>query len=85
MGAIGSEYKVDAIFVSKEMQVALRLDELCEVYNREIILTGELFMMLSEKAKLLTRKIESIVMREQPKIPLVSTKMIKGFLGSVLL
>ena len=46
------------------MQVALRLDELCEVYNREILLSGELFMMLSDKAKGLTRKIESIVMKE---------------------
>ena len=71
-GAIGSEYKVDAIFVSKEMQVALRLDDLCDVYNREILLTGELFMMLSDKAKVIARKIESVVMREQPKAPLVS-------------
>jgi hypothetical protein len=29
-------------------------------------------MMLSEKAKGLTRKIESVVMKEQPKVPLVS-------------
>jgi hypothetical protein len=71
-GAIGSEYKVDAIFVSKEVQVCLRLDELCDVYNREILLTAELYMMLSEKAKNLTRKIESVVMKEQPKVPLVS-------------
>jgi hypothetical protein len=50
----------------------LRLDELSDVYNREILLTAELYMMLSEKAKGLTRKIESVVMREQPKVPLVS-------------
>lgn len=75
-GAIGSEYKVDAIFVSKEVQVCLRLDELCDVYNREILLTAELYMMLSEKAKNLTRKIESVVMKEQPKVPLVSKTII---------
>jgi hypothetical protein len=63
--------------VSKETQVCLRLDELCDVYNREILLTAELYMMLSEKAKSLTRKIESIVMKEQPKVPLVSLIMIK--------
>ena len=50
----------------------MRLDELSDVYNREILLTAELYMMLSEKAKGLTRKIESVVMREQPKVPLVS-------------
>ena len=62
--------------MSKEVQVCLRVDELCDVYNREILLTAELHMMLSEKAKNLTRKIESVVMREQPKVPLVSKTII---------
>ena len=54
----------------------MRLDELSDVYNREILLTAELYMMLSEKAKGLTRKIESVVMREQPKVPLVSIELL---------
>lgn len=52
--------------------MCLRVDELSDVYNREILLTSELYMMLSEKAKGLTRKIDTVVMREQPKVPLVS-------------
>jgi hypothetical protein len=63
---------VDAVYLSKELQVALRVDELCDVYNKEILLTNELYLMLSDKAKMITRKIESIVMKEQPKQPLVS-------------
>lgn len=61
---IGSEFKVDAVYLSKELQVALRVDELCDVYNKEILLTNELYLMLSDKAKMVTRKIESIVMKE---------------------
>lgn len=63
-GPIGSEFKVDAVYLSKELQVALRVDELCDVYNKEILLTNELYLMLSDKAKMITRKIESIVMKE---------------------
>ena len=62
----------------------MRLDELCDVYNREILLTNEVYMMLSDKAKGITRKIESVVMREQPKIPLVRNKLLT-FLGGLLL
>ena len=32
--AIGSEFKVDALFLSAETQVALRLDQLCDEYDR---------------------------------------------------
>jgi hypothetical protein len=55
---------VDAVYLSKELQVALRVDELCDVYNKEILLTNELYLMLSDKAKMITRKIESVVMKE---------------------
>ena len=55
---------MDAVYISKELQVALRMDELCDVYNKEILLSNELYLMLSDKAKLVTRKIESIVMKE---------------------
>lgn len=71
-GPIGSEFKVDAIYVSKQIQIGQRIDQLCDVYNREILLTNDLFMMLSDRAKELTRKVESIVMNESPKQPIVS-------------
>jgi len=69
-GPIGSEFKVDAIYVSKDVQVGTRIDQLCDLYNREILLTNDLYMMLSERAKELTRKIETITMNESPKIPI---------------
>jgi hypothetical protein len=66
-GPIGSEFKVDAIYVSKEIQVGARIDQLCDLYNREILLTNDLYSMLSERSKELTRKIETITMNENPK------------------
>jgi len=66
-GPIGSEFKVDAIYVSKEVQVGTRIDQLCDLYNREILLTDAIYSMLSDRAKELTRKIETITMNECPK------------------
>lgn len=73
-GPIGSEFKVDAIYVSKEIQIASRIDGLCDEYNREILLTDDFFNMLSDRSKELTRKIETITMNEAPKTPLVSCR-----------
>ncbi len=84
-GPIGSEYKVDAIYISKEIQIGSRIDGLCDVYNREILLTDAFYMMLSERAKELTRKIETISMEEAPKQPIVSFTNIKFFVACVLL
>lgn len=53
--------------MSREIQIGQRIDQLCEVYNREILLTNEMYQMLSERAKELTRKIETITMNECPK------------------
>lgn len=71
-GPIGSEFKVDAIYISKEIQIGARIDQLCDLYNREILLSNDLYMMLSERAKEQTRKIETITMNESPKTPIVS-------------
>lgn len=85
-GPIGSEFKVDAIYISKEIQIGARIDQLCDLYNREILLSNDLYMMLSERAKEQTRKIETITMNETPKSPIVSLNLFKiEFVGCVLL
>ena len=33
-GAIGSEFKVDALYLSSDTQIALRIDQLCDTYDR---------------------------------------------------
>lgn len=63
-GAIGSEYKVDALYLSQETQVVMRMDSLSEEYDRQILLSGDLYTMLSEKAKAFTRRIDCVTMAE---------------------
>lgn len=60
------------MFISKEVQICQKIDTLCEVYNREILLTTDFYHMLSERGKELTRKIETITMDECPKQSIVS-------------
>lgn len=50
-GSIGTEMKVDALNISSDTQVAQRLEELNEKYKSQIIMSGELHSMLSEKAQ----------------------------------
>ena len=63
-GAIGSEFKVDALYLSADTQIGLRIDQLCDTYDREILCSGEFFNMLSEKGKELCRKIDQVGMDE---------------------
>ncbi len=71
-GSIGSEQKVDALYLSTDAQITQRIDELCEVYDRQILMTGELHHMLSDKAKNFTRMIDCINMNESKRIKRVS-------------
>lgn len=63
-GAVGSEYKVDALYLSADCQITHRLDQLCDVYDRMVIMSGDLQKMLSEKAKYFTRKIDTVMFEE---------------------
>ena len=63
-GAVGSEYKVDALYLSADCQITHRLDQLCDIYDRMVIMSGDLQKMLSEKAKYFTRKIDTVVFEE---------------------
>ncbi len=74
-GSIGSEQKVDALYLSTDAQITQRIDELCEVYDRQILMTGELHHMLSDKAKNFTRMIDCINMNESKRIKRVSLSL----------
>jgi len=71
-GAIGSEQKVDALYLSADAAICARVDELCKVYNRQILLTGELYSLLSERGRDFTRKIDQVTMNESKKSERVS-------------
>lgn len=63
-GAVGSEFKIDALYLSTDQQITLRIDELCEVYDRMVLMSGDLQSVLSENAKDFTRRVDRVVMKE---------------------
>ena len=63
-GAIGSEFKVDALYLSADSQVTLRIDQLVETYDRQILMSGEFYTMLSAKGKTFARKVDQVCMEE---------------------
>jgi hypothetical protein len=38
-GAVGSEFKIDALHISPDCQVAKRIDDLCEHYDSTILVS----------------------------------------------
>lgn len=63
-GAIGSEFKVDALYLSADNQIGLRIDQLCDTYDRQVLMSGEFVRMLSDKGKTFARKIDQVCMEE---------------------
>jgi len=63
-GAIGTEQKIDALFLSPDSQISLKVEDLCSTYECSVLLTGDLHLMLSEKGKNALRLIDNVVMTE---------------------
>ena len=63
-GAIGSEFKVDALYLSADTQISLRIDALCDTYDQQILLSGDFQKMISPKGKTFCRKIDQVCMIE---------------------
>lgn len=74
--AIGSEFKVDASYLSTDLQILSRIDQLCDVYDRTILISGDLQNIMSDRAKEITRKIETITMKESPTTKRVSLALL---------
>lgn len=63
-GAVGSEYKIDAAYLSPQIAIAYRIEELCSHYEMPILITESLYSLLSLKARNTLRKIDVITMKE---------------------
>jgi hypothetical protein len=50
--------KIDALNISSDLLIAFRIEELNEKYGSEILLTGEVQALLSDKAKDMLREID---------------------------
>lgn len=47
--------KIDALNISSDILIAFRVEELNEKYGTEILITGEVYELLSEKAQNMLR------------------------------
>lgn len=63
-GAIGSDSKIDACYLSPHLQIAYRVEELCNMYDMQILITESLYNLMSLKSRNTLRKIDVIVMIE---------------------
>ena len=59
-GAIGSDNKIDASYLSPNLQIAYRLEELTQFYDMQILLSEPLYNLMSLKARNTLRKIDVI-------------------------
>lgn len=63
-GSIGTDMKVDALNISSDTQIAQRIEELNENYKSQVLMTGELHAMLSERAQGVMRHIDYVMFDE---------------------
>lgn len=60
-GVIGSEYKIDPIYLSPQIELAYHMVEVAEAYSTPIIMTEDFYGYLSVKAKSCCRRIDTII------------------------
>lgn len=63
-GAIGSESKIDACYMSPNLQASYKIENLCEYYEQQILVSENLYNIMSLKARHTLRKIDIIIMTE---------------------
>jgi hypothetical protein len=63
-GSIGTYMKVDALYLSPDMQIALRVEELNGVYGTQILMTGEFMDLLSIKGQETIRQIDQVLIKQ---------------------
>ena len=63
-GAIGSESKIDACYLSPNKTISERIEDLTHYYDMQILVTESLYNLMSLKARNTLRKIDVITMSE---------------------
>lgn len=63
-GSVGTNMKVDALYLSPDHQVALRVESLNEKYGTQILFTEALYDLLSDKGQSSVRQIDQVLIKE---------------------
>jgi len=59
-GAIGSMLKIDASYLSPNVNLAARLETGCDQFGVDILVSEEIFLMLSTRVQALCRRLDRI-------------------------
>ena len=62
-GAIGSFYKIDCSYLSPNVNIAARLETATNIYGVDILLSGELYSMLSNSLQSKCRLIDCVTLK----------------------
>ena len=62
-GAIGSEFKIDASYLSPNVNMASRLEAATKQYGVPILISGSIFDLLTPGAKKYCRKIDRVTVK----------------------
>ena len=62
-GAIGSEYKIDASYLSPNVNMASRLEAACKQFGVHILISEELYDLLTEEMKGYCRNIDRVTVK----------------------
>lgn len=68
-GAIGSEFKMDALYLSQDQMISLRLEQLCQDYKATILASEAFFKELADNSQDRFRQVDRIMMDELQKPP----------------
>eukprot|EP01022_Parablepharisma_sp_SALTPOND_P000907 TRINITY_DN105229_c0_g1_i1.p1 TRINITY_DN105229_c0_g1~~TRINITY_DN105229_c0_g1_i1.p1 ORF type:complete len:900 (-),score=85.31 TRINITY_DN105229_c0_g1_i1:1091-3790(-) len=62
-GPIGSVHKIDASYLSPNVNIAARTESVCSQYGVKILITGQLYNILSKHARDLCREIDTVALK----------------------
>ena len=62
-GAIGSEFKIDASYLSPNVNIASRLEAATKQYGVQLLISGELVQLLSPGVKKICREIDIVTVK----------------------
>ena len=62
-GAIGSEYKIDASYLSPHVNMASRLEAATKQYGASILLSDDFVRMLSPEVRALVRQVDCVTVK----------------------
>jgi hypothetical protein len=63
-GAIGTEFKIDANYLSPNVHITTELNQAADHYKIPLLFSGQLFDLLTDESKMFCRKIDRILLKD---------------------